>query len=195
MAKNKPNLSFLYIFMVSAVSFVLAIIFFSISNLLAERLQSIVFSVVFLVIIILVGIIADILGVSVAAANEAPLHAKAAKRVSGASEGVYLIRNADRVSNIANDVIGDIAGTVSGALGIVLVLQILVYWQEFSADTLSMFLTALIAAVTVGGKAFSKWIALTYAEEVVFISGKCLYIISVITSKSFNSKTKKHKVK
>ncbi len=145
----------------------------------------------FLVIIILVGILADIIGVSVTAANEAPLHAKAAKKISGASEGVFLIRNADRVANITADVIGDIAGTVSGALGIVLALQIMVYWKEFSANTLNMILTALIAAITVGGKALSKWVAITYAEEVVFISGKVLYVISFITGINFNSKSKK----
>ena len=75
--------------------------------------------------IILVGILFDIIGTAVAAAEESALNAKAAKKVPGAREGVYLIKNADKVANFCNDVIGDICGTVSGAIGAALVFQVL----------------------------------------------------------------------
>lgn len=191
MGSNKSTVSVLYIILVSGGSFLLAVLFFWISNLLAEKIQSLVLSVVFLILIIMVGIMADILGVSVTAASEAPLHAKASKKIPGAAEGVFLIRNADRVANIMNDVVGDIAGTVSGALGIALVVQILAYRQEISQLTMNMLLTAIIAAITVGGKAFGKRIALVHAEEVVFITGKILHGVSVVTGKSFSAKPRK----
>jgi len=192
MANNKSTVSAPYILLVSAGSFLLAVLFFWLSNFLAEKMQSLVLSVVFLLIIVLVGIIADILGVSVTAASEAPLHAKAAKKIPGASEGVFLIRNADRVANIMNDVVGDIAGTVSGALGIALVAQIVIHWQDIKQLTLNMLLTAIIAALTVGGKALGKRIALTYAEEVVYLSGKVLHGIGVISGKDFSAKSRKN---
>ena len=191
MANNKPNFSLFYIILVSGISFGLAILFFWLSSLLAEKMQSILLSVIFLTAIILVGILADILGVSVTAASEVPLHAKAAKRIHGASEGVYLIRNADRVANLTGDVVGDIAGTVSGALGIALVAQIIIYTKNIQELTLNILLTAAIAALTVGGKAIGKWVALTYAEEVVFLTGKVLYGISVVTGRGFNAKSRK----
>ncbi|MDQ0286576.1 Mg2+/Co2+ transporter CorB [Desulfofundulus luciae] len=144
-------------------------------------MKSLFLSFLFLVIIILIGILADIVGTAVAAAEESPFHAKAAKRVRGAREGVYLIRNADRVANICNDVIGDIAGTVSGALGIALVLQILLYWKGINQALLNMMVTALIAAFTVGGKAAGKRIAISRANEVIFLVGKLLAAFEQLT--------------
>lgn len=191
MANNKSSVSGLYIFTVSLGSFFLAVAFFWLSNLLSEKVQSLVLSVVFLILIVLVGIIADIMGVSVTAASEVPLHAKAAKRIPGAAEGVFLIRNADRVANIMNDVIGDIAGTVSGALGIALALQIARQWNDTGQLLANMLLTAFIAAFTVGGKAAGKRIALTHADEVVYFAGKFLHGFSLITGKDFSPKPRK----
>ncbi len=191
MANNKSTVSASYIALVSAASFLLAVVFFWLSNLLAVKMQSLILSVVFLAVIVLVGIIADILGVSVTAASEVPLHAKAAKKIPGASEGVFLIRNADRVANLANDVVGDIAGTVSGALGIALVAQIIMRWQEIDQLALNMLLTAVIAALTVGGKALGKRIALTYAEEVVYIAGRFMHGVSVVTGRDFTTRSRK----
>ncbi|MFZ5633659.1 MAG: hypothetical protein ACOY40_12525 [Bacillota bacterium] len=191
MANHKSSVSSLYIVLVSAGSFLLAVLFFWVSNLLGVKMQSLVLSVIFLILIIMVGIAADILGVSVTAASEVPLHAKAAKKIPGAAEGVFLIRNADRVANLMNDVVGDIAGTVSGALGIALVMHILVYWQGISQLTLNMLLTATIAALTVGGKAAGKRIALVYADQVVYLTGRVLHGFSLITGKSFTPRPRK----
>ncbi len=192
MGSGKSTVSTKYIALVSSGSFVLAVIFFWISSLLAEKMQSIVLSALFLTLVILVGILADILGVSVTAATEVPLHAKASKKIPGSAEGIFLIRNADRVANLMNDVVGDIAGTVSGALGIALVAQIMISRQEIGQLTMNMLLTAMIAAFTVGGKAAGKRIALVYAEDVVFWTGKLLYAISKITGKSFSAKQRKN---
>lgn len=192
MGNNKSTVSVLYIILVSIGSFILAVLFFLASNLLAEKLQSLIFSVVFLILVVMVGILADILGVSVTAADQAPLHSKAAKKIPGSVEGVFLIRNADRVANLMNDVVGDIAGTVSGALGIALVAQILTHWQDISQLVMNMLLTAMIAALTVGGKAAGKRIALVHAEEVVFAAGKVLHWVSLVTGKKFTAKPRKN---
>ncbi len=191
MGNSKSSVSGFYILSVSIASFLLAVLFFWLSNLASEKMQSLWLSVVFLIVIVSVGILADIVGVAVTAASEAPLHAKAAKRIAGAVEGVFLIRNADRVANLMNDVVGDIAGTVSGALGISLALQIMNYWRETGQLVISMLLTALIAAATVGGKAAGKRIALVHADDVVYMAGKLLHGISRITGKDFSARHKK----
>ncbi|MFZ5596594.1 MAG: hypothetical protein ACOY31_06235 [Bacillota bacterium] len=191
MRNNKSSVSTLYIISVSLGSFLLAVIFFWLSNLISVKLHSIVLSVVFLLLIILTGIIADIVGVSVTAASEVPLHAKAAKKVPGALEGVYLVRNADRVANLMNDVVGDIAGTVSGALGIALAIQILAFWKETGGLILNLLLTATIAAVTVGGKAAGKRLAMTRSNDVVFMAGRILNVISGITGIDFGGRARK----
>ena len=174
MANNRSTVSGRYVFFIGATSFVLAVAFFWFSEILAIKLQNLFLSFLFLVIIILAGISADIVGTAVAAAKEAPFHAKGAKKVPGAPESVFLIRNADRVANICNDVIGDIAGTLSGAMGIALVLQILLRWPETERMILNMLMTGAIAALTIGGKAAGKRLALTHPNEVIFLVGRVI---------------------
>ena len=78
-----------------------------------------------LLLIILIGIAFDILGVAVTAAPDQPLHSMAARKVRGAKEAIGLIKNADRVASICNDVIGDICGVVSGSAAAVIAVRLL----------------------------------------------------------------------
>ncbi len=181
MKNNKSTVSGKYIIFVGFISFFIAAIFFLLSEFLARALNSLIFSFIFLLLIILFGIAADLVGTAVAAAYEKPFHAKASKRVKGARESIYLIRNADRVANICNDVVGDIAGTVSGALGISLVLQIIQMWEELNLSTLNMFFTAIIAALTVGSKAFGKKLALSRPNDIIFFVGRLMATFGGIT--------------
>ncbi|WP_347487564.1 hypothetical protein ABDB91_10370 [Desulfoscipio sp. XC116] len=178
---NKSTVSGKFVVFIGFISFTFAAFFFLLSQFLSETLDSPAFSFFLLIFIILFGIAADVIGTSVAAADEAPFHAKASKKVVGAREGVFLIRNADRVANIANDVIGDIAGTVSGALGIALALQIMTLREDLNRFVLNMMITALIAAFTVGGKAYGKKIALSNSNGVIFFAGRIIAAFSSIT--------------
>ena len=90
---------------------------------------NVVFAFLILIIIIFIGILFDIIGVAVTAADEPPFHAMSANKQKGSKEAVILIRNADIVSNFCNDVIGDIAGTLSGAAGATLVYRILRFYD------------------------------------------------------------------
>lgn len=188
MKNNKSTVSGKFILFVGFISFIFAAVFFLLSQFLAATINSLTFSFLLLFLIVLFGIVADIIGTSVTAADEAPFHAKAAKKVAGAKEGVFLIRNADRVANITNDVIGDIAGTLSGALGIALGLQIITLWAGLNQFLLNMLITALIAAFTVGGKAYGKKIALSYSNEVIFVVGKIMAAFSSITGINISKK-------
>ena len=77
--------------------------------------SSLAVAFVILLAIIFLGIIFDIIGMAVATADEKPFHSMAARKVSGAHEAIKLLRNAERVSSICNDVVGDICGVVSGS--------------------------------------------------------------------------------
>ncbi|MTI84152.1 MAG: hypothetical protein FH756_09620 [Firmicutes bacterium] len=185
MGNNKSTVSVWYILGVGIVSFVLAAIFFNLSQLLAQKLNNLFISAFFLILIILIGIIFDTVGTSAAASTEATFHSRAAKKVTGARQSVYLVRNADKVANIANDVVGDIAGTVSGALGIALVLQIVSYYPGINKFLLTMIITAVIAAITVSGKAFGKKTALSKGNDIIFIVGKIIAGIEKFTGYDF----------
>lgn len=134
-----------------------------------------------LVVIILVGILFDIIGVAATAADEVPFHAMASDKVTGAREAIWIVRNAASVATLCNDMIGDIAGTLSGAVGTSIAF---VAFQEVSLWSQGLWATLLVAgvaAVTVGGKAFGKDIAITKASDIVHGVGKVIYAWERIT--------------
>ena len=70
-----------------------------------------------LMCVVLIGVFFDIIGTAVSVCGQTHLNAKASKRIPGAKKALGLTRNASRVANICNDVIGDVCGTVSGGIG------------------------------------------------------------------------------
>lgn len=127
-------------------------------------------------IIVIIGIVFDILGLAAAAAVEKPYHSMAAEKLDGAKQAIQIVRNADKFSNFCNDVIGDISGIVSGTASVVVVIQ-LVYTFGVTEDStlfriISVLFTSIVAALTVGGKAVGKTIALNYSTELILITGK-----------------------
>jgi hypothetical protein len=150
-------------------TFLLAALISLASQLLTGLIESIAVSIVILLIIILIGIFGDIIGIAATAAEEKPFHAKAAKKVLGAKEAIFFVRNADMVSNFSNDVIGDISGIVSGTLGALIVFQIRDRYLAMNTATLSILLTAVIASLTVGGKALGKTLAISRSTEIILL--------------------------
>ena len=86
----------------------------------------------------------------------------ASHRVPGAKEAVYLVRNADRVNSLF-DVIGDVAGTVNGALGAAVVFQLNELLPQIPLYALSLLVLGVIASLTVGSKASerNRWLCRT----------------------------------
>jgi hypothetical protein len=82
------------------------------------------------------------------------------------------------VANFANDVVGDIAATLAGALGISLALQLARRWEFLDLVALNVLVTSVIASLTVTGKAVGKRIAVGRANEVVFLVGQLLAVFS-----------------
>lgn len=133
------------------------------------------FPVLFLIIAI--GVVFDIIGVAVTAAEEVPFHARASKRQPGARQSLWLIRNADRVSNFCNDIVGDVAGTIGGAAAAAIVAQVVELNKvgPTGADLINMVLIGGVAGLTVGGKAWGKGFAISRADLVVREVGLVLY--------------------
>lgn len=121
-------------------------------------------------LIILMGIFFDLLGIAVTAAEETPFHSMAAGRVRGSKESILIIRNAGAVANFFNDVIGDISGIISGVAGGAIVIKIALY-ATVEDTIINIVLTGIIAAITVGGKAIGKEIALRHANLIVYRLG------------------------
>ncbi|PKM79340.1 MAG: hypothetical protein CVU88_06290, partial [Firmicutes bacterium HGW-Firmicutes-13] len=154
---------------VSIGTFLLAVALSLASELLLENIKSLVLSIIILLLVISIGVIFDVIGIAAAAASETPFHAKAAKKVFGAKYAIFLIRNADQVSNLCNDVVGDISGILSGVIGAVIVFRFLFEKAGLDKALISIIITGIIASLTVGGKAVGKIAALQKANSIIFM--------------------------
>ena len=157
--------------------------------------STMIVAVVVLLLIVFIGIIFDIVGMAVATADEKPFHAMAARKVKGARECITLLRNAERVSSICNDVVGDICGVVSGSASATIAAQILSNFELSFASVVPLALSSLVAALTVGGKAIGKGIAVASCTDIVYHAGQVIYAVTHVTDlfrwKKGNTKKKK----
>ena len=146
--------------------------------------SGIITSFVILLIIVLVGIVFDIVGVAVTSADESPFHSMAARKVPGALESIRLLRNAERVSSICNDVIGDICGVVSGTAAATIAAQLLTRFDFSWPQLIGLIMSALVSGLTVGGKAIGKTFAVNSSTKIVHFVGRVIGIMNGKTSKS-----------
>ena len=133
--------------------------------------------------IVFLGIIFDIIGMAVATASEKPFHSMAARKVPGAQEAIRLLRNAERVSSICNDVVGDICGVVSGSASATIAALILTHVDTVWPRAVSLGMSALVAGLTVGGKAIGKTIAVNSCTQIVHLVGRFLYTLNRLKKK------------
>ena len=133
-----------------------------------------------LIAFMVIGVIFDIIALAIATADEKPFHSMAAHGVKSAKHAIKLIRNAERLVSFFSDVIGDIVGIISGSMGaaIAAAMFISVDFDDFRAIAGSLLITGLIAAFTIGGKAFGKSIAISYNGRIVNIVSKIVYFFS-----------------
>ncbi len=170
---------------ITVVSFFIStILTIASSNVLKEADIITAFLVIFL--IILVNIIFDIIGTAVTAADETPFHAMASRKLYAAKQSIKLIRNADKVSNVCNDVVGDICGIISGAAGAYIVIRIV--GDKEALTFTELVVTGLITAFTVGGKALGKTIAISNSNYIIY---KVSVILKFILDRSLFWKRKR----
>ncbi|KUP07357.1 membrane protein [Bacillus coahuilensis m2-6] len=165
---------------IAVITLVLAAIFSIISSLVLNKVSWTIGLLVVLMIV-LIGIFFDMLGIAATAADETPFHAMASKKVYGARHSIRIVRNADRFASFCNDVIGDISGIISGTATAIVIIQLALNFEISSGSmteyTISVILTSIIAAITVGGKAIGKTIAIHFSKDIIFQVGKVLQFV------------------
>ena len=145
-----------------------------VSDLVMEG-SSIVVAFLILLAIIFVGIVFNIIGMAVATADEKPFHSMASRKVPGAQEAIRLLRNAERVSSICNDVVGDICGVVSGSASATIAVQVISNFDFSWPQIISLAMSSLAAGLTVGGKAIGKTFAVQSCTKIVHGVGRMIY--------------------
>ena len=116
---------------------------------------------------ICLGIFFDIIGVSVTSADEAIFHSMSSRKVKGANVAVKFKKNADKVSSFCCDVIGDVCGIISGAAGTAITVIIS---NEFNFSLLitGLVVSAIIASLTICGKAIGKSFAINKSAIILY---------------------------
>ena len=151
-------------------------------SLLSEELLSrsgMAAAFLILFLIVLVGILFDVVGVAVTSADERPFHSMAARKVSGAQEAISLLRNAERVGSICNDVVGDICGVISGSASAAIAARVMEHFSFSWPNLVTLVLSALVAASTVGGKAIGKAYAINSCTGIVHGVGRLIHAKNV----------------
>jgi hypothetical protein len=179
--------------------FVMALTISATFSFLSQELlsfASLIGAFLVLLAIISVGVLFDLLGIAVAAADEKPFHSMAARKVRGSNEAIWLLRNAGKVSTICNDVVGDICGIISGSAAAVIAVEAYQSVHNPSLKVIQLLLSAVVAALTICGKAFFKQIALDNCTPIVHSAAKvvCLFK-SIFHKKSKRSKKEKYETK
>lgn len=165
------------------ITIFLSLAFSTLSELVLTNV-GIAVSVLMIFILLVVGIISDMIGVATAACQIEPFTAMCSRKVKGARAAIFLVKNAEKVSSICNDVIGDICGIISGAAGSAIALKLISPTMTNSVEILiAASVSALIAGLMIFGKAICKKYALDNCSKVVLTTGKILSI--------FNFKEKK----
>ncbi|MBQ7884910.1 MAG: hypothetical protein IJ318_02295 [Clostridia bacterium] len=158
--------------------FVMAVALSLSFSLLSEFVMGstgVIIAVIIIILFVGLAIITDMIGVAVTACSKEPFIAMCSKKVRGAKEGLMLVRNADKVSSLCADVVGDVCGILSGAAGASIVAKITVNLQNASlAILIASLITALIAGVTIFGKALGKRKAIDNCNSIVLRVGKLL---------------------
>ncbi len=158
---------------ITLISFFLsATLSFLSSNLLQGINTVLAFCVV--LAIILIGIVFDVIGIAVTAADETPFHAMASRKYYGAKQSIKLIRNANKVSSFCNDVVGDICGVISGTASAYIVLRITQNVGALYGTIIGLLISGLVAAMTIGGKAVGKTLAIENSNYIVYKVGVIL---------------------
>lgn len=181
--RHKANVAEIWVIKITLFTFIGAVICSFISQITTSK-SDIIISIMLLSFMILISIIFDGIGLSVASCNERDI-AKYRRFAKQYDIALYLVRNAEKVNNICADVIGDMCGILSGACGASIVVELNLSGQ--GGHWATIIISSIIAAVTVGGKASLKKIAVKNSAEFVFMSAR---LIGIFSSK-FITKRKK----
>ena len=168
--KNKKEQR--WIFLITLLAFIISFCLSLISELIIPN-TFLVINIILVLLFILLGIVFDIIGVAVTTALEKSFHSMASRKLNGAKTAISFINNKEKVSSFCNDVIGDICGVLSGSAGLAIALKV---QEVLEIDLLicTVMITSVISALTIGGKALGKKVAVNNSNKIVYTVTKIL---------------------
>ena len=177
---------------VTIISFVLAAFFSFLSELTADA-EHIVVILLLLGFLILASILFDAIGVAVTSCDDAPIIAMSSRKIYGAKTAMWLVKNSSTVASICNDVIGDIFGIISGACAAAIVIKVAVDLSDTWQRWVAIGIAALVSALTIGGKAFMKNVAIKNSKEFVLFVARLLAVFIPEERRRYKKEAEKKK--
>lgn len=179
---------------VLAISFAISMCFGVLSEISLSN-AGILVAIVVILVFVFIAIVADMLSVAITACDMKPFRAMASKKVRGAKEAIKLKQNADRVASIFGDIVGDVCGILSGAAGATVASAIITdkivgFWGIVIASLVS----AIIAGITISGKALMKRYSMDHAESIVMKFAKFLSLFHSNKDKKKSKKKEQDKI-
>ena len=163
-SKNKNSWIWPLIVLILAISLSLC---FSLLSELVLSGSAIIIAVIVILVFIALAILTDMIGLAVASANIEHFTAMAARKVNGSKQAIAFVKNADKVSSVLNDVIGDVCGILSGAAGASIVAKIAIdNGGSFMSILIPSLIAAIIAGLTIAGKSIFKKVAIRHANSI-----------------------------
>ncbi len=170
--KEKKLVDFKWIYKIIFITFSISLLMSFASGVTIPSVPTVI-GVLVVLVFILLGVVFDMIGVSVTASNLSVFNSMSSRKVKGAKLAVKFKQNADKVSSFCNDVIGDICGVVSGSCCITIATNLS---NTFNLNYLlcSLLVTSIVSAMTIGGKAIGKNIAINKSDIILYKF--CLFI-------------------
>jgi len=159
---NKQNR---WLIIVTLAAFVISMIM-SLFSTMALKSVPLLIAILITLAFIVIGIVFDTIGVAVTSGDITVFNSMSSRKIKSGKVGVFLIKNASKVSSICCDVIGDVCGIVSGACGTVIV-TIISQKTNYNILIVTVLVSAIISALTIGGKASEKAFAMKESTKII----------------------------
>lgn len=170
--KEKVNVK--WIVQIAVISFTISFALSFVSEIAIPNL-SVVWGMLLTLAFVFVGILFDIVGVAVTGADEKVFHSMNSRQVKGSKVAVLFKKNADKVSSFCCDVIGDICGIVSGASASAVSVGLAATFN-WNLLLVSLTVAAIVASLTIGGKACGKSFAINKSDVILYEFAKIISI-------------------
>lgn len=171
-SKEKKLVDFTWIYKIIIITFGISLFMSYISGITLPKVPTTI-GILIVLFFILIGVVFDMIGVSVTASDLSVFNSMSSRKVKGAKLAVKFKKSADKVSSFCNDVIGDICGVISGGCSITIATNIS---NTFNLNYIfcSLIVTSIVSALTIGGKAIGKNIAINKSDIILYKF--CLFI-------------------
>lgn len=169
--KHHGEKAYVWAIEATAISLVLGVVIaFGAEVLLSDTAIAIAISLI--VVLVLIGVLFDMMGLAVSSSDPVPLRSMASRKVRGAKHALHLVDNAHKVSSIFNDIVGDSIGIITGVCGAALAAELASGLNGYARIGVAVAVSAVIAAMTIGGKAAMKSVAMRHSTRIVLAIGK-----------------------